>query len=49
MFTKTLPLLLLAARPLLASPLNVREVVVTVTQTALAPDATAWHAGGVPN
>lgn len=47
MVFKALPLLLLAAKPLIASPLNVREVVVTVTESAPSPDATAWNAGGV--
>lgn len=49
MFSKTLSLALLAAGAIQASPLNIREVVVTVTESAPAPDATAWNAGAVPD
>jgi hypothetical protein len=48
MLAKGLPLLLLAAKSIVASPLNVREVIITVTKSAPSPDATAWNAGGVP-
>ena len=49
MLSQTLSILLLAASSIQASPLNVREIAVTVTESAPTPDATAWNAGAVPD
>ena len=49
MVSTTLSFLLLAAQPLLASPLNIRQASTTEAQSAPAPESTAWiEATGVP-